>query len=64
MSRVINVGPVTAYGLAVKNGFVGTEREWLESLHDHTTWVGTKAEYDALPAHDEGTIYYTLEEST
>lgn len=27
-----NVGAVTAYGIAKKHGFVGTEEEWLESL--------------------------------
>lgn len=31
MSRV-NLGPVTAYAIAKKNGFEGTEQEWLESL--------------------------------
>lgn len=29
----LNVGAFTAYGIAVKNGFTGTEAEWLESLH-------------------------------
>lgn len=32
MAKTVNLGPVTAYGIAVKNGFVGTEEEWLESL--------------------------------
>ena len=27
---------LTAYGIAVKNGFVGTEQEWLESLKGAT----------------------------
>ena len=27
---------LTAYGLAVKNGFVGSEQEWLESLKGET----------------------------
>ena len=27
-----NLGKVTAYGIALKNGFVGTELEWLASL--------------------------------
>lgn len=27
-----NLGAVTAYGIALKNGFQGTEEEWLESL--------------------------------
>lgn len=28
----LNAGPFTAYGIAVKHGFVGTEEEWLASL--------------------------------
>lgn len=32
MSKKTNLGPVTAYALAVKDGFVGTLKEWLESL--------------------------------
>ena len=27
------LGPASAYAIAVKNGFKGTEKEWLESLH-------------------------------
>lgn len=33
-----NLGPVTAYALAVKNGFEGTESEWLESLKGTPEW--------------------------
>lgn len=32
MSKKINLGPVTAYAIAVQNGFAGTEDEWLASL--------------------------------
>lgn len=32
MSKRINLGPVTAYAIAVANGFVGTVAEWLTSL--------------------------------
>lgn len=32
MSKTLDLGPITAYAIAVKNGFVGTEQEWLESL--------------------------------
>ena len=32
MSKTLGLGPITAYAIAVKNGFVGTEQEWLESL--------------------------------
>ena len=33
MSKKINLGPVTAYAIAVANGFTGTVQEWLASLH-------------------------------
>lgn len=36
---VNNLGPVTAYALAVKNGFEGTEAEWLASFHPGATAV-------------------------
>lgn len=32
---------LSTYELAVKNGFVGTESEWLESLKVKTTWSST-----------------------
>lgn len=32
MSKALDLGAVTAYALAVKNGFTGTEAEWLASL--------------------------------
>lgn len=32
MSKKVILGAVTAYALAVKNGFEGTEKEWLASL--------------------------------
>lgn len=33
MSKTLDLGPITAYAIAVKNGFSGTEQEWLESLN-------------------------------
>ena len=40
---------ITAYGIAVKHGFEGTEEEWLESLRgpkgDPVLWLG---QYDSL----------------
>ena len=33
MSQYVKIGGVTAYALAVKNGFTGTEAEWLASLN-------------------------------
>ena len=45
---------LTAYGIAVKHGFQGTEEEWLESLKgdqgDPVTW---KDQYDSLSALEE-----------
>ncbi len=32
MSKTVDLGPVSAYALAVKNGYTGTEAEWLASL--------------------------------
>lgn len=30
--RTIKIGPYSSYAIAKKNGFEGTEEEWLESL--------------------------------
>lgn len=30
--KTFDLGPVTAYAIAVKNGFQGTEKEWIDSL--------------------------------
>ena len=32
MAKTIEIGPYSAYAIAVKNGFPGTEQEWLASL--------------------------------
>ena len=50
---------LTAYGIAVKHGFIGTEEEWLESLKGEKGDVSiTKGHYDTLPelesAHPTG----------
>ena len=50
---------LTAYGLAVKHGFIGTEEEWLDSLKGEKGDVSiTKGHYDTLPelesAHPTG----------
>ena len=29
MGKVISVGPYSAYGIAVKQGYEGTEEEWI-----------------------------------
>lgn len=51
----------SAYDIAVKNGFVGTEEEWLESLKYKPT-VLSESEYEALETKDENTLYFITEE--
>lgn len=41
MAKQVDLGAVTAYALAVKNGFVGTEQEWLASLKGEQGAQGT-----------------------
>ncbi len=38
----------SAYDVAVKNGFIGTEQEWLASLHGDTIVLATDEEIDSL----------------
>ena len=40
MSR-LNLGAITAYAIAKKHGFEGTEEEWLESLKGKDGCVGS-----------------------
>ena len=64
MNRKINAGYCSAYGLAKKNGFRGTEEEWLASLKGEpgiTTWFGTLAQYQAIQELDPDTYYFILE---
>ena len=44
MSKKINLGPVTAYAIAVANGFVGSVQEWLASLKGEKGDRGEKGE--------------------
>lgn len=59
---------LSAYEVAVKNGFVGTEEEWLESLkgEDGKDYVITEADYNAIAdvAKDKVDLsnYYTKRE--
>ena len=56
---------LTAYGIAVKHGFSGTEEQWLESLKgeqgDPVTWKGQYDSLEALrqahPAGERGDAY-------
>ncbi|QHJ73725.1 hypothetical protein [Butyrivibrio virus Bo-Finn] len=44
MSKRIDLGAVSAYAIAVENGFEGTEAEWLESLKGEPGAAGAKGE--------------------
>ena len=52
---------ITAYGVAVKNGFHGTEQEWLDSLKGGSTYAGkaTIGTVELLAANwvGEGNLY-------
>lgn len=52
MSKKINLGPVTAYAIAVANGFVGTVNEWLASLRGEQGPRGEKG--DPGPSGPQG----------
>ena len=52
---------ITAYGIAVKNGFHGTEKEWLDSLKGGSNYAGkaTLGKVELLAANwvGEGNLY-------
>lgn len=59
MSKKINLGPVTAYAIAVANGFVGTVTEWLASLKGERGEKGdpgAKGEPGTTPNIQIGTV--------
>jgi len=52
----------SAYEVAVDNGFIGTEEEWLESLHGGAslTWIDLCTGYSTIPVViDDGADYTT-----
>lgn len=52
----------SAYEVAVDNGFIGTEEEWLESLHGGAslTWIDLCTGYSEIPVViDDGANYTT-----
>ena len=51
----------SAYQVAIDNGFVGTQAQWLNSLIGKHT-VMTEAEFAALPVKNEDVIYLIIEE--
>lgn len=52
---------LSAYEIAVRNGFEGTEEEWLSSLEYKPT-VLSEQEYDALENKDDNTLYFITED--
>lgn len=38
--NAVDILTISAYGIAVKNGYHGTEQEWLESLKGGSTYAG------------------------
>lgn len=57
----VKVQGMSAYEVAVKNGYTGTEAEWLVSLSwQDGSWVGTQAEYDALGTYDDNIMYFII----
>lgn len=59
MSKKINLGPVTAYAIAVANGFAGTVTEWLASLkgdRGEKGDPGAKGEPGTTPNIQIGTV--------
>jgi len=71
---------ISAYSIAVKHGYKGTEEEWLESLHgkdgengkfinlndgnEILAWVGTIEEYNAISILQENVMYFIKEPVT
>lgn len=52
----------SAYRVAVKNGYIGSESDWLASLSwTIGSWVGTEAEYIALGVYDDNIMYFIVE---
>lgn len=62
---------ISAYEVAVENGFVGTETQWLASLVGATgeqgplgspmsVWVGTQSAYNALGTWSSSTLYFIV----
>ena len=56
--KTINLGPVSAYALAKKNGYTGTEQEWLESLKGSSVTDDqlTAAINGYVEAHPDATV--------
>jgi len=66
--QVQGVQGISAYEVAVENGYTGTEAEWLTSLvgpqgplgSPLNIWTGTQVAYDALGVWDDETLYFVI----
>lgn len=58
--NTIKIYSESAYEIAVRNGFKGTEKEWLESLKGEDGTLGARGEPGYTPK--KGIDYYTEEE--
>lgn len=54
----VDLGAVSAYAIAVKNGFEGTEAEWLASLKPEYTFDDTPTEGSSNPVTSRGVKEY------
>ena len=54
----IDLGPVSAYAIAVKNGFEGTEQEWLDSLQPKIAFDSTPTEGSSNVVTSDGIKQY------
>lgn len=59
--RVDGINGKSAYEVAIENGFVGSQAQWLDSLKARHV-VMTEAEFTALPVKNEDVIYLIIEE--
>lgn len=60
LSGKMNVGSIhgkSAYEIAVENGFIGTEEEWLESLHGND-YIITEKDYEEISKHIKADVDY------
>jgi len=69
--KVQGIPGISAYEVALENGYVGTEAQWLASLVGATgaqgplgspmsVWVGSQSSYNALGTWDNSTLYFIV----
>lgn len=55
---------LSAYEIAVKNGFVGSEEEWLKSLQGATGLSSTTEGFFTLAVEKDGNLYAYVEDDS